>query len=68
MVKGIINAFDLMELCLVINLTLMVTGLFYGHQCLLLCILVLLLPFIPDSKDLLPTQKKEISITAGADM
>ena len=33
-VKGIINAFDHMELCLVINLTLVVTGLLNDHQCL----------------------------------
>ena len=62
MVKGIINAFDHMDLCLFINLMLVVTGLFYGHQYLLLDILVLLLPFIPGSKYLLPTEKL-ISIT-----
>ena len=45
MIKGIINAFDHIELCLVINLTLVVTGLLNDHQCLLLGILVLLLPF-----------------------
>ena len=49
MVKGIINAFDHMELHLVIKLTLGVTRLVYGHQYLLLGILVLLLPFIPGS-------------------
>ena len=62
MVKGIINAFDHLELYLVINLTLVVSGLLYVHQCLLLGILVLLLPFIPGSNDLLHT-KKLISIT-----
>ena len=50
MVKGIINSFDHMELCLVINLTLVVTGLLHDHQYLLLGIIVLLLPFISDSK------------------
>ena len=43
--------------CLVINLMMVSTGLFYGHQCLLLGILVLLLPFISGSKYLLPTEK-----------
>ena len=62
MVKGIINAFDHLELCLVINLTLVVTGLYYGHQYLLLGILVLQLPFIPGSKYLLPTKKNSITI------
>ena len=64
MVKGIINAFDHMELCLVINLILVVNGLLYGHQYLLLGILVLLLPFKPGSKYLLPTKKKLIPATA----
>ena len=57
MVKGIINAFDHMELRFVITLTLVVTGLLNGHQCLLLGILVLLLPFISGSKYLLPAKK-----------
>ena len=34
----------------------------YGHQCLLPGVLVLLLPFIPGSKPLLPA-KKLISVT-----
>ena len=53
MVKGIINAFGLMEFCLVIDLK--IDG--NGHQYLLLGVLVLLLPFIPGSKYLLPTKK-----------
>ena len=31
MIKSIINTFDHLELCLVINLMLVLTGLFYGH-------------------------------------
>ena len=54
MVEGIINAFDHMELCLVINLTLVVNGLLYVNQCLLLGIIVLLLPFIPVANLLSP--------------
>ena len=45
-----------MELYLVINLTLVVTGLLNGHQCLQLGILVLL-PFIPGSKYWLPADE-----------
>ena len=45
-----------MELYLVINLTLVVTGLLNDHQCLQLGTLVLL-PFIPGSKYLLPADE-----------
>ena len=57
MIKSIIDAFDHMELCLVINLTKDGSWLFHGHQYLLLGMLDLLLPFIPGSKYLLPTKK-----------
>ena len=61
MVKGIINAFDLMEFCLVIDLNLKIDGnwVVMGHQYLLLGVLVLLLPCIhvPGSKYLLLTKK-----------
>ena len=65
MVKGIINAFDHLELCLVINLTMCGTGLLYSHRYLLLGILVLLLPFIPGSKYLFnaSSKKKKIIIS-----
>ena len=42
----------------------MVTRLLYVHQYLLLGVLVLLLPYIPGSKYLLPAEKKLISSTA----
>ena len=48
--KGIINAFDHKELCLVINPTNVATGLFHGHPYLLLGMSVLLLTFILGSK------------------
>ena len=41
----------------------MATGFLHGHQYLLLVMLVLLLPFIPGSKYLLPAKKKFISNT-----
>ena len=53
MVKGIIDAFDHMELCLVKNLKKMATELFHGHQYMLLGMLVLLLPFILSTKKLI---------------
>ena len=57
MVKGIINAFDLMEFCLVIDLKVDGNQVVMRHQYLLLGVLVLLLPCIPGSKYLLPTKK-----------
>ena len=65
MVKGIINAFDLMEFCLVIDLKIDGNRVVMRHQYLLLGVLVLLLSCIPGSKYLLPT-KKIISNTANA--
>ena len=56
MVKGIINAFDHMELCLVIYLTKGGNGLLQCHRYLLLGMLVLLMPFIPGSKYLPPAE------------
>ena len=52
MVEGIINAFDHMELCLVIKLTKGGNWAIYGHQYWQFAtgLLVLLLPFIPGSK------------------
>ena len=60
MVKGIINAFDLMKFCLVRNLT--TTGLagkrtVFVHRILVSCMSVLLLAFIPGSKYLLRAKK-----------
>ena len=46
-----------MEFCLVRNLTMDGNQVVYGHQCLLLGVLALLLPFIPGSEYLLPTKK-----------
>ena len=60
MIKGIINAFDHMEFCLVINLTTTVVGgkgTVLGLQVLLPGMLVLLLAFKPSSKYLLPIKK-----------
>ena len=62
MVKGIINAFDHMGFCLVLNLQLhvpvqMANGLLYGHHILLLSMLVLLPTFTLGSKYLLPVKK-----------
>ena len=54
---SIINAFDHMELCLVINLTKGDKKAIPHHQYLLLGMLALLLPFIPGSKYLLPAKK-----------
>ena len=56
MVKGNINAFDLMEFCLVIDLKIDNYQVVMQHQYLLLGVLVLLLPCIPGSKYLLPTK------------
>ena len=50
MVKGIINAYDHMEFCLVINLKMGVIQALHGLQYLLPGMLVLLLPYIPGSK------------------
>ena len=60
MVKGIINAFDHMEFCLVLNLTMeiMVSWLLHGHKFLLLGMLILLLLLIPGSKYLLHTERR----------
>ena len=63
MVKGIINAFGHLELCLVINLTVGGIGLVHSHQYLPLGMLVLGLSLTSSSKYLLPA-KKLISNTA----
>ena len=47
MVKGIINAFDHMEFCLVINLTM---ASYWSTSVCYYVLLVLLVPFIPGSK------------------
>ena len=57
MAKGIINAFANMEFCLAINLIMGGNQASHGLQYLLLGMLVLLLPKIPGSKNLLPTEK-----------
>ena len=57
MVKGIINAFDHMKLCFIVNLTKDGNWAITGHQYLLLRMLVLLLPFYTNQ------QKKLISNT-----
>ena len=56
MVKGIVNAFDQMGFCLVLNLTTTCTDgkLLYGHQILLPSMLVLLPIFTLGGKYLLP--------------
>ena len=57
MVKGIINAFDHLELCFVINLTMGGTGILHSHQYLHLGMLGLLLTFTSRNKYLLPAKK-----------
>ena len=60
MVKGIVNAFDHMGFCLVLNLTTPVqmgSGLLYCHQILLPSMIVLLPTFTLGSKYLLPAKK-----------
>ena len=67
MVKGIINAFDLIMPLTdnAFDQTLVMTGLLYGHQDLLLGISVLLLPLYQVASTCFQ-QKKLISIIAGA--
>ena len=54
--KTLSMPFDHLALCLVINLTMGGTGLLHGHKYLLLCMLLLLLPFTSHSKYLLPAK------------
>ena len=67
MVKGIINAFDHMELCFVINMTKYGNWAINGHQYLLLGMLVLLLPFLYQVASTCCMQKKLISNTEFID-
>ena len=65
MVKGIINASDFMEFCLVIDLKIDGNRVVKRHQYLLLGVLVLLLPCIPGQvTNTCYPQKKIISNTA----